>query len=134
MKRAERQQRMVDAVLRQDDDRALGRETARDEGAADGARRPPGLAVADAPPRAGGVALGEEDPLRRPARPVLEPLAEPARIGSERLPRAQDQPPIRAPLDLDIGWGEEKVGHGLLRVAEAPCVLRDAPTALLRMR
>jgi hypothetical protein len=47
------------------------------------------------------------------------------------LPRAQDEAAIGTLLDVDIGGGEERIAHD---VAEPTCVLRDAPTALLRMR
>jgi len=119
MQRAERQQRVVDAVLRQDDDRPLGREAAREKGAADGARRLPRLPVTDPSP-AVAPALGEKDPLGekdalgRRARPVPEPFAEPARIRFQLLARPQDAAAIGALLDGDVGGGKEKVVHRII--------------------
>ena len=79
--RAEREQRVVDAVVREDRDRPLGPEAAVEQRLADAARRRERFAVGDPPPAVAG-ALGEERAVGRARRPVHEPLADRARGGA----------------------------------------------------
>ena len=85
MHAAQRHDAVVDAVLGQDQERPLGREPAVEQRLGDGADLRARLfegerAPAPALGRAG--ALGEEDPLRRFARPAFEPDTERQRGGA----------------------------------------------------
>src|SRR5690606_29192917 len=86
---AEREQGMVDAVVREDGHRTLGAEPEIEERLAYAARGIQGLSVRElAPPFA--LALREEDALRRALGPLHEPIRHAAHRGAEGLGRAQE--------------------------------------------
>src|SRR5436190_1720193 len=61
-----------------------------------------GLAVGDPAP-AVACALGEKRTVGRFARPAHQPFADRARIGAERIGRAEEHRSIRALLDVHAG-------------------------------
>ena len=88
--RRQAEQRVLEAVARQDDDRPIGREAAVEQRLRDCLRAPAQrVGVGEAPPRAVGVAPREERPVRRLLRPVLETLGDLGRIRAERDRRAR---------------------------------------------
>ncbi len=89
IKRAERDQRVLDVVAGQDRDRPLGGQIAREQGFADAAGKFQRLFVGDRAPVAIAVALGEEGLRRRFRRPELQPLGQLVGIDAERLRRTQ---------------------------------------------
>ena len=80
MQGREREQRVIDAVVGQDHQRALGAQALRQNPGGDRAHLPQRVAVGDGCPRridAGAVA--EKNPVRRLPRPMLQPVADAAR-------------------------------------------------------
>jgi hypothetical protein len=76
---------MLDVVAGQDRDRPLGRKLALQQRRADAADLLQGLGIGQLAPASGGVALRQEDPLRRGRGPVFEPLGQLRRVGRERV-------------------------------------------------
>ncbi len=119
IERAEREQRVVDAVAGQDGDRPLRRELAREQRGADGARFVPRLRIGDRTPGAVGIALGHEDAVGRDLRPVIETLGDLVGVGAKRLRRTQDQRAVGAALDRHVLRAEP---HGAdRRIAQFAC-------------
>ena len=94
----QRQQRVVDAVVRQDDHRSAVGQAAVEQPLREPADLLARLAVAQAAPAAAGVALGQERRVGCFTRPALEPFADGARRCAQRLARAQHE---RAAAELD---------------------------------
>src|SRR5205085_10414103 len=106
---AQREERVLDAVVREDRDRPFGVEAAFEERLADAPRRAVRLAIRDLAPRL-ALAFREEVALRRLVRPPREPLGDAARVGRELLRRAKIG--IAAPA-LEIHRGRRKAQCGL---------------------
>ena len=104
---AERDQRMVDAVLGQDQQRAARARACGRERLSDGIGRARCLLVGDAPPAACGVALGQEDAIGLAAGPALQQHAERARHGRQRTRRAQHDGAVGLALVPDVGRREQ---------------------------
>ena len=85
---AEREQRVLEVVAREDRKRALGREPAIEQRLTDAAHALEGFGVSQPPPGALRAALGEKGALGRALRPVLEALGQARRIVAERMRRA----------------------------------------------
>lgn len=98
IERAEGDQRMVDRVAGEDDDRPLRREPARQQCRGDATAGAKQLRVADLAP-AGAIALGHEDAIRRRFGPMMQTVREPDRVVAERRLRFQTDRAIRAMLD-----------------------------------
>src|SRR5204862_85466 len=60
------------------------------------------LRVGDGAPVAAVIALGDEDAVRRLARPVLEAVGQPLRIGLQRLGGTQHHGAVSTPLDARL--------------------------------
>ena len=99
----EPQQRMLDVVAGEDGDRPLRGNMAPQQRLADAPRLVERPGISDAAPAAPLVALHEQHPVRRPRRPVFQPLGEFHRIGAQRMRRPQMDDATRAPLDHNIG-------------------------------
>ena len=99
---AEREQRMLEVVAREDRERALGREAALEQRLADATRALEGLGVAQPPPGAIRAALGQKGALGRARRPVLEALGQARRIVAERMRRAGADRAVGAMLQHQI--------------------------------
>jgi len=85
----ERQQRVVDGVVRQDDDGLPRGQLHVEQALRDGADLRAHLAPREAAPVAARIALGQRKRLGRFTRPAFHPLADAAGIGAQRLGRAQ---------------------------------------------
>jgi hypothetical protein len=100
--RAEREQRVVHAVVGKDRDRPVRGEAQVEQGLADAAGVGERIAVADAPP-AVALALGNERSVRRALVPVHQPVAYGARMFAELLRRTQHDRAIGALVNFDFG-------------------------------
>jgi len=85
MHRRQRQQRVLDVVAGQNDDRPFRRQPALQERRADAAHLVQHLRVTEGAPAAIGVTLRQERAIRRRFRPMLERLAQRAVIGRQHL-------------------------------------------------
>ncbi len=111
---------MVDVVLGEDEQRALGREPAIDERLRQPIDEAPRVPVGDAaPPAAGGRggalplhAIREEHPIRRDLGPVPQPIDDVPRDVPERVRRRQDQRAVGAAIDQNAGGREGGGGQG----------------------
>jgi hypothetical protein len=99
--RREREQTRLDAVVAQDRDGPLDPEAALQQRGGDAAHGPQRLRVGDAAPGAVTPALEQERTVRRRAAPVLEKLADAARVTTERLCATQQQRTVAAAFELD---------------------------------
>ena len=90
---------MIDAVARENGDRALDRKPAIDQRLRDSARRLLRRAVCDHAPMSLALPLGEKDSRRRYLRPMVEPVGHHVGMGAERAGRSDDQRAVGAPLD-----------------------------------
>ncbi len=85
--RRERQQRVVDAIARKNDERFLLRQPSIEEALRQASHALERLRVGDARPCAARVPLRNEGSIGRNLRPVLEALGDPLGIGAEPLRR-----------------------------------------------
>ena len=86
MHRRQCKQRVIDAVVGEDDQRTFGAQPLRQDPGRDRPHLPQRVSVVDGRPgRIDIAALGQEDPLRRLACPLLQPVADAARAGAQGL-------------------------------------------------
>lgn len=108
MLRGKRKQRMVDAVIGEDHERAFGAEALRQDPRRRTTHLAQGVRVGDGGPwRFGIAALGEEDRIGRLPRPLLQPVADAARAVAQRLRRAQHDAAVGAMLGDRLGRCEQ---------------------------
>src|SRR5947209_11174015 len=119
MHRRKRDEGVIDAVVRENDDWPLDRELAIEQRLRDRADAAQHLGVSDAPPTLPG-ALGEKDRLRRLNGPMFEHVAEVAAIWLEPLRRAQDHAAVCERGDIDARRGKADVGERRLRHVRSP--------------
>ena len=93
---AQRQQRMLQVVARQDHDRAIRPEAARQQGLPDGTRAGVGVGIAEVSPLAIGTAFGKKGALRRGSGPARQHLGVSPRVGRQRLARTQQPAAVGA--------------------------------------
>ena len=111
---AEREQRVVDAVVGEDCDRTLGIEPLVEQCLRHAPHGAIGLAVAQLAP-AFALALGEESALGRLVRPLHQPLGHAARVRRELLRRAQIDVSVLS-FHLDGGGRESQHNSILMKV------------------
>jgi len=92
-----REQRVIDAVVRQNRDRPVGPEALVEERLADYAGGPVGFQVGDLAP-AFALSLRQEDPLGLLERPAQQPFGDAARLQAELLRRAHQCRDLMTPL------------------------------------
>ena len=132
IKRTEAKQRVLDIVAGKDYDGPLGRQIARQQRLADGARLLQCLRIGHFAPCALRVALRKENAIRRDVRPMHQPLGDLVRVRPKRLRRAQQQAAVGALLDDHVLRPErdlaQRRGRALL-LAGRRCHLEIAITA-----
>ena len=99
IERAERDQRVVDRIAGEDDDRLFGREPARQQRRGDVPGRGQQLRVGDLAPAAAGVALGHEDAIGLGLGPMMQAIGEADRIVAEPRLRPEIDGAVVAALD-----------------------------------
>ncbi len=97
--RGQRQQRVLDAVAGEDDDRPLGGKVARQQSRRDAAHPRQHLRVSQLAPFAIRAALRDENAIRRLFRPALQRVAVARRVIAERLLDAEDDRAVALALE-----------------------------------
>src|SRR5688572_18878387 len=124
---AEREERMVDAVVGQNCHRPLRSEAPLEECLGDPAHRAVRFAVAQLSP-ALTRALGEKGPLRSLVGPLHQPFGDATRIGGELLRRAQQHRAVGTLLHLDLLRRE--LHSALMPASFAICAQRSDSCAM----
>ena len=106
IERAERDQRMIDRVAGENDDRLLGRKAARQQRGCDVPRRRQQFRIGDLPPAPRGVSLRHEDPIGRGRGPMMQAVGDAHRIVAQLRFRAQIDGAVVAALDMHRGRAE----------------------------
>ncbi len=109
MHRRQREQRMIDAVVGENDQWAFGAQPLRQHPAGGRAHLPQRVLVRHRGPRRVGVgALAEKNTLRRCLRPMLQPVADAARVRLQRHGRFHNDGAVGAPVGHDLGCREQR--------------------------
>ena len=149
MHRRQRQQRVIDAVVGENDQRVLGAQTLRQNPGGHRAHLLQRVLVGDGRPRRVHVrALAEKNPLRHLPRPLLQPVADATRAWLQRRGRFQPDTAVGAALGHDLRRREQRFGmvatvgggdrHGFPRDAlfggAGICSTREPCAAAMRHR
>src|SRR3954447_18683545 len=135
------QQRVIDAVIGEDRERALRAETLRQNPGRRRAHLAQRLRIGNgAPWRFGTAALGEENRVGPLPRPLLQPVADAARAIAQRLGRAQHDAAVGAMLGNGSGCRKQARSitawggcHGFLLARKPGPVAASSRTALASM-
>ena len=106
---------MRDAVAGQDDDRPLGAEIARRKGGRNTADPRATLTIAQRPPAAMPVALGEPDPLGRDRSPIIKAVGDACRRRAERAGIAHQHGAVGTRFQRRFELTEMNVSHRSLQ-------------------
>ncbi len=134
MEGREREEPVLDAVLREDCDGPLGAQPAIQQTLCDSLDSGERLGVRHCAPRAGRVPAGEEHALRRHARPVDEALRDGARIRPERDARAKQHGAVGPDARLDVDRPEGGLPEGGRRHSSPTflaCLVRNSRSRCL---
>ena len=111
MHRRQRQQRVIDAVVGENDQRVLGAQTLRQNPGGHRAHLLQRVLVGDGRPRRVHVrALAEKNPVRHLPRPLLQPVADATRAWLQRRGRFQPDTAVGAALGHDLRRREQRFG------------------------
>ena len=133
--RRQRQQRMLDVVAGDDRDRLVGGQPAPQQRGADAPGQRQHLRVAQRAPAAFGVALREENPVRRGLGPMLERLAQRGVIGRQHLRGADMDDAAWLALQHDVEGAEPDRAQGRRCVpCRCRCAAHEGPRVTLGAR
>jgi hypothetical protein len=107
----QREQRMLDAVVGENDQRAFDAQTLRQDPGGNRAHLPQRIAVGDGRPRRANIGtLAEKNPLRGLLRPLLQPVADAACVLPQRRGRLQPDGAVGAAIGHDLRRGKQRFG------------------------
>ena len=125
----EREQRVRDAVAREDRDGSLSRQVAPKQRLRDASHARERVGVRETRPVAIAASLGEERPIRRDAGPVLQSFGQRLRIGTQGSERPNVRGPVHATLDDRIQRSQTGGSHARRAVGRRAHPLTRAPLA-----
>jgi hypothetical protein len=99
VQRRQHQQRALQVVFRQDHDRSIGVQAAREEAGGERAHARERLGVRERVPRAGLAALGQEHAVGHGGGPVNEALGQAGGVGGKGFGRAERKVSSRTAID-----------------------------------
>src|SRR6185312_2482898 len=113
IERAERDQRMIDRIAGEDDDRFFRREPAVEQPGGDMPDGVEQFRVSELAPGAAGGALRHKDVVRRRLGPMMQPIRQAERIAAERRLRAKIDGAVASAFDRHGGIAEGNTSQGM---------------------